>query len=410
MTGNVIAQLIPVLASPVLTRIFNPTEFGLLGLFMVITNSFSVIGSARYEMAILIPEKEEEGKNVFALSVLIALITGIVFGGITFFFHDLIIEKLNRPDFSTLLYLAPVVILFISVYQALNFWLIRKKEFRKNAANKIGQTFASTFGSVTLGLLGVKYGIVLGYALGWLAINIVGWFQLRSTSFSISGISSAGIKKVFNRYSDFLTFNTFPSLLNAISSGLPTFFINLFYTTNIAGYFTLARQVLVVPVSFISYAMSQVFFQRASQNIQKNISIKAEFRNLFMLLGILGLAMFLVVATLGPFLFSFVFGSKWETAGEYARILALSCSIQFVVSSFSILLPALQRIKLISVWQVLYFISICSLYYFGSRDIHTFLYSYLAVDTMLYSLYFVFILAAVNKYEKNSRPNDLQVV
>ena len=95
MTGNVIAQLIPVLASPALTRLFSPAEFGLLGLFMIITNSFSVVGAARFEFAIMLPEKDEDAKNVFALSLLTSIITGIIFGTLTIIFHDLIIEKLQ---------------------------------------------------------------------------------------------------------------------------------------------------------------------------------------------------------------------------------------------------------------------------------------------------------------------------
>ncbi len=407
MSGNVIAQLIPVLASPFLTRIFEPAEFGLLGLFMIITNSFSVIGSARYEMAIMIPEKEEEAKNVFALSLFISIVTGIMFGTLTVFFHDIIIDKLQQPDFSSLLYLAPVVILFISIYQALNFWLIRKKEFRKNALNKIGQTFSSTAGSIVLGLLGVPYGIVIGYALGWVAINIVGWIQLNSTGFKKAGITRSGMQKMFSVHSDFLTYNTLPALMNAVSSSLPLFFITIFYTSTIAGYFTLARQVLIVPVSFISYSVSQVLFQRATEKIQQKISIKKEFNNLFMLLAGVATLVFIVVSLTGPWLFSLVFGSKWETAGEFARILALSCSLQFLVSSFSILLPALGRVKTISAWQALYFFAICALWFFGENEIQFFLYANLAIDVLLYSVYFVLILTALNQYEKSVRQNTV---
>ncbi len=409
MTGNVIAQLIPVLASPALTRLFSPAEFGLLGLFMIITNSFSVVGAARFEFAIMLPEKDEDAKNVFALSLLTSIITGIIFGTLTIIFHDLIIEKLQRPDFSSLLYLTPVVILFISIYQALNYWLIRKKQFRKNAINKIGQTFSSTAGSIILGLLGVPYGIVIGYALGWFAINIVGWFQLQMSGFKKEGITREGIRNMFSVHIDFPLYNALPAMMNSISTSLPLFIINLFYSSEIAGYFTLARQVLFVPAIFISYAMSQVLFQRATEKIQKNISIRSEFNKLFLILAMIAALVFVVVAVGGPWLFSFIFGTKWEEAGNFARILAFSCSFQFLVSSFSILLTALKRVKTISAWQLLYFVSISSLYFFGKKEIHSFLYVYLSIDVVLYTIYFVLILTALNRYEKTVGQNNLQV-
>lgn len=406
ITGNVVAQLIPIAASPFLTRIFSPTEFGLLGLFMVITSSLSVIGGGRFEIAIMLPEKEEEGKNVFALTILTSVVISCLIAVLTFSFHDLIILKLKNPDFSQTLYIVPLVILFISAYQALNYWLIRKKEFRRNAINKIGQTATSTAGSIAMGLSGIPYGIVWGYALGWLAVNILGWFQLKASGFNTNGVNRKGIRKMFNQHRDFLTYNTFPSLLNAISSNLPTLFINLFFAATVTGYFTLCRQVLFVPVSFISYALSQVLFQRASSNIQQGISIKGEFNLLLILLSIIGGISFLVLLIAGPYLFSIVFGEQWNEAGEYARILAFSYSGHFIVSTFSILLPALKRIKTISVWQVLYFLAIMILYFSEVKEVKMFLYLYLFIDVLMYSIYFVLILNAVNSYEKSIRKQN----
>ena len=124
-----------------------------------------------------------------------------------------------------------------------------------------------------------------------------------------------------------------------------------------------------------------------------------------MLLAAVATLVFIVIALSGPWLFSLVFGSQWEIAGEFARILALSCSLQFLVSSFSILLPALGRVKTISAWQAVYFFAICPLWFFGKNEIQFFLYANLVIDVLLYSVYFVLILSALNQYEKSVRQN-----
>ena len=53
MSGTMIAQAVPVLVSPVLTRLYSPAELGNLALFVSIINVAGTVIAGRYEMAIL---------------------------------------------------------------------------------------------------------------------------------------------------------------------------------------------------------------------------------------------------------------------------------------------------------------------------------------------------------------------
>ncbi|QLK87927.1 hypothetical protein E3U36_07160 [Arsenophonus endosymbiont of Aphis craccivora] len=57
MTGTTIAQAIPIAISPLLTRIYTPKDFGVLALFISIIAILGSIANARYELAIMLPEK-----------------------------------------------------------------------------------------------------------------------------------------------------------------------------------------------------------------------------------------------------------------------------------------------------------------------------------------------------------------
>jgi O-antigen/teichoic acid export membrane protein len=72
--GTSLAQLIPILISPVLTQLYTPEQFGIYGLYFSCTMVLSVIICGRYEMAILLPEKDEERINLLALCIIIAVI------------------------------------------------------------------------------------------------------------------------------------------------------------------------------------------------------------------------------------------------------------------------------------------------------------------------------------------------
>ena len=71
MTGTTIAQAIPVAISPLLTRIYAPEDFGVYALFISLATIFGSVANARYELAIMLPKKDEDAINIFALGFII---------------------------------------------------------------------------------------------------------------------------------------------------------------------------------------------------------------------------------------------------------------------------------------------------------------------------------------------------
>ncbi|MEA1954756.1 MAG: hypothetical protein U9O24_10240 [Campylobacterota bacterium] len=62
MTGTTIAQAIPIAISPILTRIYTLEDFGIFALFIAITAIFGSIANGRYELAIMLPKKDNNYK------------------------------------------------------------------------------------------------------------------------------------------------------------------------------------------------------------------------------------------------------------------------------------------------------------------------------------------------------------
>ena len=73
MLGTTVAQAIPIIISPILTRIYSPEEFGLLILFMSIVSILSVIVSLRYERAIIQPLDDEDAISLVVISMLVTI-------------------------------------------------------------------------------------------------------------------------------------------------------------------------------------------------------------------------------------------------------------------------------------------------------------------------------------------------
>ena len=65
--GTTLALGVSVLASPITSRLFGPEAFGLAALFQSGAAMLAAIACLRYEMAIVLPKKDEDAAPLFAL-------------------------------------------------------------------------------------------------------------------------------------------------------------------------------------------------------------------------------------------------------------------------------------------------------------------------------------------------------
>ena len=67
--ANVFAQALGLLVYPLLTRMYSPTDFGLLNLFVNVGGVLVLISTFEYQYAVLLPKDEERSKAAMSLSV-----------------------------------------------------------------------------------------------------------------------------------------------------------------------------------------------------------------------------------------------------------------------------------------------------------------------------------------------------
>src|SRR5699024_8768625 len=109
----------------------EPEAFGIFGLFIAVAGMLSVVASAKYELAILLPEKEKDAGSVLWLSMAIILGVTTLSFFIVLFFRENIASLLGSPELASLLWWAPVTILFTGLYNAFNYWTTRRKEYKR---------------------------------------------------------------------------------------------------------------------------------------------------------------------------------------------------------------------------------------------------------------------------------------
>src|SRR5687767_11560183 len=80
--SGMIAPSVGLLTAPILTRLYSPTEFGVLGSFAAILASTLALANLRYEVTVPLPKEEAEAYSLARAAMKIGLIMSLVITGL----------------------------------------------------------------------------------------------------------------------------------------------------------------------------------------------------------------------------------------------------------------------------------------------------------------------------------------
>lgn len=404
ITGTILAQLIPILLQPFLRRLYDPSDFGLFAIYSTLLGIIVSVGTLKYENTIMLPKKDEDAANLVAVSMFFSGIIALLVAMVFLLFGDSIISIFKlAPKIKPWLYVLPISIFLFSSYQAMNYWLIRKKEFRLSSFNKISRRGSEGIVQWIVGYLLPKVGLFFGNIIGDSVNFFMGFRQLKKSGFKLSSLRKVKMLALTKRYKEFPLFSAFPTLLNTLSLTLPVLIVDNFYGEEVTGYFDLSRMVLALPLALISVSISQVLFQSLSDKIRERKTILPSIKQTATLLIIISVIMILAGYFLSVPVFKWIFGERWALSGEMTKWLILSYGVKFIVSPLSITFNALEKVALSSAWQFLYFLSILLLFTLKGSDLKDFIWYYMLIDVVAYVVYFIILLLQLTKYERAIR-------
>jgi len=403
ISGTVLAQLVAVLLQPVIRRLFSPEIFGTFAVYSSIVGILSVIGSLRYEDAIVLPKKDKESTNLIFISLVFNLIIGIIIFLVIVIFGKKIIGFLNIPSSFpvSILFLIPLSVFLLNSFQYFNFWLVRKKRYYSVSLNKLVRRGAEGISQIIFAVLKNPRGLIFSDIIGQGANVLTASVQSVKSGFNLKFISKSKLKYVLRKYSDFPRYNLITSLAGTCSYMLPPVFINIFYSPESAGFFDLARIMLSIPIVFITTAFSSVLLQKVSERYNNRESFLGDLKQLIIIVFPVAIAEIIIVILFGEEIFRIIGGKANAFSGTISRILVWSIAFNFIVSTFTSLFISIRRIKLYSFYQLLYFFAILGLLFFRHLDFQSFLKVYVVIEIFCYLVLSIIIIWIIMKYERS---------
>jgi len=349
--GTAAAQAITMAFAPIITRLYGPEVFGIQGTFLSLVSIVTPLSALAYPIAIVLPRSDADAQALKWLSMLVACaIAFLVLLGLLLAF-DVVAGTLGDQSVAPFLWLLPVVVILAAWQQVTQQWLIRKENFKVLAC-------AATLRALIVGLACVGLGLVSATAtmlivattMGLGLHGVIQWWGGRASQ--IIGSRFGKFKPILNQaklYKDFPLCRTPEMILNAISESLPVFVLATAFGSAEAGYYTLARLVLYLPLNLIGQSVSNVFYPRLNAEALANRPLLPLLMKAWGALAAIGLPLFAGIAIVSPWLFSLVFGEIWRQAGIYVSFMSFWLLFMFVnrpcIGATSVL--SMQRLFLI---------------------------------------------------------------
>lgn len=337
--GTAFGQALTVLALPLLTRLYSPQDFTALAVYIAAASIFATVGCLRLEIAIPLPEKDEDAVILLLLSLAFSAVTSLLLALILCAMPRTMIDAIGLKALGPYWLFLPLGVWVLSSYTAATYWFVRTRSFGLVARNRVAQSLLGVSLQLALGLFKIApLGLLVGYVVGGGggAFRMLLKF-LRHHRSSIRGIRRAEIKNVLSRYRDFPKYSTFEAFANSAGIQIPVILIATYALGQEAGYLLLATRVMSVPMSLIGSAVSQAFLSSAAQEHRQGTMGDFSSRIVAGLMKT-GLGPLAFVGIVAPFVFPMVFGREWERAGVLVAWMTPWFVMQFLASPLSMAL------------------------------------------------------------------------
>lgn len=366
VSGTAGAQALTLAFMPVITRIYGPEAYGVLGTFLSVTLMLIPVAALTYPIAIVLPRRDGDARGLARLSLLIALGMAALVALLLYLFGDALTTRLQIQILQPYLLLVPLVMFSGAALEICQQWLFRTQRFRITASVAVGhsllfnsiRTLAGLVQSSALVLVcstalqHALHAAMLGLAMLRAKPHIDNHDGDQSKQSGEGAEQQSGLLAMALLHRDFPLFRAPQMLINAVSQHLPTLILAVYFGPAAAGFFALCRQAMSIPTNLIGKSVADVYYPRISRAIHDGEPVAAMLIKATAALALVGLVPFSLVVAFGPWLFALVFGEQWQVAGEFARWLALAEYLVFVSRPCVVAVPALSLQRRFLVFEI----------------------------------------------------------
>jgi teichuronic acid exporter len=391
--GNIIAQIIGVLSIPIFTRLFTPEEYGALSLFTNVVAFLSIIITFRIEYLVILDKSDLVANSLVSLILRYGVSVTILYTLLFFAFNSFIISTLNLNTISDYIYFCPLAALLVSLSVAVQQLQQRNQNYSISGISEV----VNKCSVVIFTLLGFyfsrsTFALIFSNTFGILSKILFlsnkerlikkNWYNFRK---KISFLS-------FLKYCKTSFSFSFSNVMLTFTGYLPVFYISKYYGIEVLGNWSLMIMALYLPTSVIGNAIGQVFYERAAKLHAEGLPFMQLWISTVKILLLISLPCFSLFSFLSPYIFTIVFGEKWNLAGQYGSVFSIVAGLSFIVTPLDKACYIINQWKYPYIYNSLRLIAVLFVLYFCQKNnssFDVFLYWHVFQSSLLYIFDFI---------------------
>lgn len=333
LSGNLIAQAINFIASPILSRLYTKDVFGIYTVFVSILFISVTLMTAQYEQAIVIEEDRSGAKSLSKLCLHISSICLLPLAVFAYFY----ISAQNAYD-GIVPVIGFVVTLtatcFFSAVDAVQSKiLIKYRNYKGQSISQVLYTGSYVGAAIALHFItDTINALIYAYCFSEIVLCVSKFLFIRRID-GWTGNYQNREREMARKHCAFPKYSVASAFLNSLSTNMPSLVVQSLFGTALVGVYGMANKIVGIPFSIISASVSSVFYQEASNRSHETGGDMSEVGDsTFRKLTALSVLPMTALLVLGDYLFKWILGAEWEEAGRICQMLTIWMSVVFVVA------------------------------------------------------------------------------
>ncbi|UMT80794.1 oligosaccharide flippase family protein [Staphylococcus roterodami] len=390
-----IAQIILIVTTPIITRLYSPAEFGEFTIFSNIAMILIPIINARYDLLIVNAKNDRIANILSQISFLISLVIILILIPV------FIVSALLFPNFILDFIFIIIMLFLVSLTNIFTNYLNKERKYKVLSLINVFRAASMSLLQIIFGFLAFgSLGLIVGFSLSYIAGLTLGYRTFKKHFNIVKDKEEA--KAIFIENKNQLVYSTPSILLNSLSFSVVVFFIGILYTNTEVGIYGMAIRVLGIPVTIISLGLSKIFMQQANDYYIEY----GNFRNLLLkfssALIIVSIILYVPLYLFSEELVNILLGHSWVDAIIVIKIVIPLFVVRLIVSTVSLSVIVLQKQQLELILQALFLVGTTITFIISKIFSLTFL-NFVSINTIVLVISYAIFFIALFYFAKNKR-------
>ena len=313
--ATVISTLFQFTQVAILARLLSPSDFGIVSVSSLMIIFFHVFGNLGFSNSIIY--KQESDPKVLSTLYILNLVVGVIIFGVINVSTSYIVAFYHEPKLDRVLRLASCYFLIVYFGQLYLFLLEKELRFRSVAIVDIVGSIAGSGVTITLAYGGYEE---LSLVIGSLVMQTVktalqilfGWqFFVPTWSFNLLAVKE---------HLRFGIFNLGDGLLGFVQANSDNIFIGGMLGVKMLGYYTLASQLAIFPISKLNPIILQVAYPILAKMKDNTTNLKQSYLKILDFISYCNLPLLAGLYITAESVVPLFYGPGWEKTIDLIRI------------------------------------------------------------------------------------------